>query len=254
MNETVFVRFYEELNFFLPKEKKKTEFSHEISYGQTVKDMIESEGVPHVEVDLILANGESVGFEYQIRPGDRISVYPMFERLDVSETRKLKGAPLRNPRFILDNHLKKLAWKLRLLGFDVLWDSKWDDPELAEISSDQQRILLTRDRGLLKRKIVTRGLYVHSILPGEQVKEVVSKLSLEKLAKPFSRCAECNGPLYPVAGDGPEASEVSGLVPEEVALHVSEYFRCSDCRKIYWKGSHLPKITKWLGELGITAE
>src|SRR3989338_9144205 len=110
-------RFYEELNDFLPPERRKTTFTREFRNRASVKDMIEALGVPHTEVDLILVNGASVDFSYLVQDGDRISVYPMFESFDIRPLVHLRPRPLREPKFVLDTHLGKLAVYLRLLGF-----------------------------------------------------------------------------------------------------------------------------------------
>ena len=112
-------RFYEELNDFLPKEKRKKRFEHNFIDRASVKDVIESFGVPHTEVDLIIVNGESKNFSYIINDGDDISVYPVFESIDISNLQKLRPEPLREPKFILDVHLGTLARYLRMLGFDT---------------------------------------------------------------------------------------------------------------------------------------
>jgi hypothetical protein len=128
-NRAVF-RFYEELNDFLPNNRKKTAFSYAFEGKPSVKDAIESVGIPHVEVDLILVNGESVDFKYQLRDNDHISVYPVFESLNISEVSKIREKPLRNMAFVLDVHLGKLAKYLRMFGFDTVYRNDYDDPEI----------------------------------------------------------------------------------------------------------------------------
>ena len=249
MDNLITVRFYEELNFFLPREKRKKDFIHILSEGQTTKDMIESEGIPHTEVDLILVNGKSAGFDYLLESGERVSVYPVFERLDITGVTKLGKKPLREPKFVLDVHLHRLAVKMRLLGLDVDYEPGRDDPELAEISVRTGRILLTRDRQLLMRRIVTHGLYVHNMDPAEQIKEVVEKLELGKWLNPFSRCSECNGLLYPVVKGSREYEDVRQAVPPKVREFCTDFSRCGSCGKIYWEGSHMDKIRAWMEEL-----
>ena len=236
---TVDLRFYEELNDFLPRERRKTTFSVTFGGRRSVKDLIESQGIPHTEVDLVLANGEPTGFDYCVRHGDRISVYPAFESIDIRSVSRLGRHPLRECRFVADVHLGKLVRWLRLLGLDCVHDRAWDDPELAEISAQQKRILLTRDRGLLKRAIVTHGIYLHSDQPDEQVREVLRRLDLTASIRPFSRCTRCNGTLNRV-----RKSEVADRVPERTRRQVDEYFRCSECGKVYWRGSHWPRLQR----------
>ena len=138
MSEQINIRFYEELNDFLPQDQRKTDVSHELKQARSIKDLIESIGVPHTEIDLIIVNGESVDFNYLVHDGDYISVYPVFESLDISPLNHCQSTPLRNTRFVLDTHLGRLAAYLRMLGFDTLYRNDYDDPELARISVDER--------------------------------------------------------------------------------------------------------------------
>lgn len=124
---TVLVRFYAELGDFLPAERQGREFAVEFSAGRTVKDLIEGLGVPHTEVDLILVDGRSTGFGHLLADGERVSVFPMFESLDVSGVTQVRAVPLREVRFVADVHLGRLARYLRLAGFDTLYGNRWSD-------------------------------------------------------------------------------------------------------------------------------
>lgn len=143
----VTVRVYAELNDFLEADSRGQLVRRPCQSHQTVKDVLEAMGIPHTEIDLILVDGEPVGFDHRPAVGDRIAVYPMFEALDIGSTARLRPQPLRDPRFVIDVNLGRLARLLRVLGFDVWWASDADDQTLADISLNQQRILLTRDRG-----------------------------------------------------------------------------------------------------------
>jgi hypothetical protein len=140
-------RFYEELNDFLPEERRKVDFPVEVDRARSVKDAIESVGVPHTEVDLIVVDGVSVDFTHLLRGGERVAVYPMFEALDISPVVRLRPMPLRDPRFVADGHLGKLARHLRMAGFDTLWTNHWDDDEIIQIAAVQKRTILMRDKG-----------------------------------------------------------------------------------------------------------
>ncbi len=165
MNEptgSVEVRVYAELNDFLAAESRGTTVRRPFRPHQTVKDVLEAMGIPHTEVDLILVNGSPRDFAYRPSVGDRIAAYPTFESLDVGETARLRPVPLRDPRFVVDVNLGRLAWLLRLLGLDVWWSNDAADETLADVSAAQHRILLTRDRGLLKRRAITHALFIRS--------------------------------------------------------------------------------------------
>ena len=234
---SVTLRFYEELNDFLPDKRKKRSFTVPFSGKQSVKDIIEAQGVPHAEIDLILVNGRSVSFDYIITDRDMISVYPEFELLDVSELTHLRPQALRNPRFILDVHLGKLSGLLRVMGFDTLYRNDYSDDAIVEIATAEKRIVLTRDVGILKRNAVQRGYWVRSIDPVEQSREIVKKFDLGKLIKPFTRCMLCNGEIVIVDKE----LVIEYLLPE-TRKHYDVFHRCTACGKIYWEGSHYKKL------------
>jgi uncharacterized protein with PIN domain len=233
----VFVRFYEELNDFIRADWRKRQIERQLGHRTTTKDLIESFGVPHTEVDLILANGVSVDFAHRVDDGDIISVYPVFESFDISEVTRLQERPLRDLRFIADCHLGKLAGKMRLLGFDVEYRNDVDDDELATAVVNDKRVLLSRDRRLLMRKIIDRGYLVRSQSPEEQVSEVIRRFDLTRQLRPFTRCARCNGILEPV-----EKQAVLHLLEPKTKLYFEDFFQCQSCRQVYWQGSHLSAI------------
>ena len=249
MGLTVTMRFYEELNDFITDHPPKKDFSHSFRDKRTVKDLIESLGVPHTEVDLILVNGTSEGFDYMVKDGDRISVYPVFERLDIKGLTPLRPRPLRQTRFVLDVHLGTLARRLRMLGFDCDYINDRDDPELAKISAEQKRILLTRDRGLLMRKIVSRGLIVRHDDPDDQLKEILERLDLREDIRPFTRCIECNAPLISLHKEDPLFKELKPSIPSGVLEWCEEFACCRSCRKVYWKGSHYESMMRFIKDL-----
>lgn len=238
------IRFYEELNDFIPPHQRKRDIASSFEGRRSVKDLIESFGVPHVEVDLILVNGESVDFSYIVRDGDRLSVYPVFESLDIDDVNRLRPSPLRDTRFVLDVHLRKLARRMRLMGFDVDYEAGRDDQELADIAERENRILLSRDRQLLMRRNVSRGIIIRNDDPHRQIVEVLERLDLWDRVKPFSRCIECNGRIETLPYNSDDFMKIRDRIPEGVLEWCSEYLQCSGCRKIYWKGSHFNKLVR----------
>lgn len=235
-------RFYEELNDFLPPAQRKVDVAVPVDRARSVKDAIESMGVPHPEVDLILVDGRSVDFAHLLRGGERVAVYPMFERLDVAGLQRLRPRPLRDPRFIVDANLGKLARHLRMAGFDVLFDASADDASIVSSALGSRRTILTRDKGLLRRREVDRGYYVRSDQPDVQLAEVVEALQLESAMQPFTRCRECNVPLHDIARDAvPE-----GLAPPRVLALYAAFRRCAGCGRVYWPGSHYARMEQLL--------
>jgi uncharacterized protein with PIN domain len=192
-------RFYEELNDFLPAPDRKCVFASVCASGATVKQAIEALGVPHTKVEVILANGESVDFSYVVQEGDRISVYPVFESLDVTPVLKVRGNPPRCMQFIADAQLGGLAKYLRVLGFDTLYDSDYTDAQVAGIAAEDRRIVLTRNGALLMHEQISHGCLVRETRPRKQLEEMVARLDLYRTTKPFSRCPRCNRALRSVA-------------------------------------------------------
>lgn len=234
-------RFYAELNDFLPPERRKRTFTHRFEGRVSVKDMIEALGVPHTEVDLILANGDSVDFSYLVQDGDRISVYPVFESIDITPLVRVRPHPLREIRFVVDTHLGKLATYLRLLGFDTLYRNDYQDEELVHLSSSERRVLLTRDRGLLKHSRVTHGYYVRETIPRRQLPEVLRRFDLFGSLAPLHRCLRCNDLLQPVAKEA-----VSDRLEPKTRQYYDEFRICQSCGRIYWKGSHYQRMLRFI--------
>jgi uncharacterized protein with PIN domain len=235
-------RFYEELNDFLPVGWRKRTLCYRFNGHPGVKDPIEAHGVPHTEVELIIVNDLSVGFDYRLQDGDRVAVYPLFESFDVSPLVKLREAPLRRTAFVLDVNLGKLARRLRLLGFDALYSNRYEDAEVADIAAAEKRIVLTRDRRLLHAKRITHGYWVRSVDPDGQTGEVLRRFDLYRQIRPFRRCLLCNGVLKPV----PKAEILHRLEPK-TKLYYEVFFTCDACGKIYWEGSHLAGMRQWCG-------
>ena len=231
------LRFYEELNDFLPSTKKKKRFEHSFIDRTSVKDMIESLGVPHTEVDLIIVNGNSINFSYLVNNGDDISVYPMFESLDITNLQQLRAKPLRKPKFILDVHLGTLAKYMRILGFDSLYKNNYKDEEIVDISLKEKRTILTRDRGILKRSEVTHGYWIRSSKTDEQIIEVIKRFDLKEEIKELSRCLLCNSLLRKISKE-----KVIDRLPRKVKEFHNEFYYCKNCDKIFWKGSHYTKM------------
>ena len=237
----IHIRFYEELNDFIPEVNKKKRFLHHYTDRTSVKDLIESLGVPHTEVDLILINSKSVGFDYIINDGDDISVYPLFESTDISEVQHLRPEPLRKPKFVADVHLGRLTRYLRMIGLDVLYKNNFNDDEIVRISLNDKRTILTKDKGILKRNEVTHGYWLRSTKVEEQAIEVLKRFDLKNQIKEFSRCMECNQLLEAVS-----KKKIINELPEKVAYQHNEFFRCPSCMKLFWKGTHYHNMSSFI--------
>ncbi len=226
------LRFYAELNDFLPPGDRHQPVERPFIARTSIKDLIEAAGVPHTEVDLALVNGESVDFAHRVQDGDRVGVYPVFESIDIAEVTRVRPEPLRELRFILDVHLGRLAAYLRLAGFDTVYWNTLDDAELAAIAAGG-RVLLTRDQELLKRRAVKRGYWLRATSPRVQLAEVLRRFDLAGAVRPFCRCLRCNALVHPV-----RKADVFAELPPRTRQHYDEFHRCPGCGRIYWRGGH----------------
>ncbi len=217
------------------------------SESRSVKDLIEAQGVPHPEVARITVNGHDVDFNYLIADGDQIEVFPAAEALDLTRETQLGRAPLPALKFIADVHLGRLARYLRLLGLDCHYQPPWDDEALAGISAREHRIMLTRDKGLLKRRCIEHGILIRSDEALAQAKEVLARIKAGPCIKPFSRCVSCNGPLQVVA-----KKDVLELLPPGTRRSYDRFYQCQTCDKLYWRGAHYDKLTQLLAEITAT--
>jgi uncharacterized protein len=240
----VTVRFFGELNELLPPDRREGATSLEIPSGSGVKDVVESLGVPHTEIDVILVDRRSVGFDHRLIGGEKIEVHPAADEVGVSPVQHLRPPITGTPRFVLDVHLGKLARTLRLLGFDAVWGSDLSDDELATISAAEGRLLLTKDRGLLKRSKVTHGCLVRETNGREQALEVLRRFDLFDSVSPFGRCLACNGVVEQVARD-----RVEELLPPRTRRDYVCFTRCPDCGRVYWKGSHYDRLASLVDDL-----
>jgi uncharacterized protein with PIN domain len=237
-------RFYEELNDFLPAHQYKSSFQTPFFGNPSVKDVIQAIGVPHTAIDLILVDGQSVDFSRRLRGGERVAVYPVFERLDISPVIRLRPRPLRDTRFILDVHLGKLARYLRMLGFDSAYDRDWDNVTLVDLSLRQKRIILTRGLEVLKQNRVTHGYWLRHHEPRQQLQEVLRALDLFGQVRPFTRCMDCNGRI-----DKADKAVISDQIDSRVLQRFKEFRQCQDCGKIYWHGSHYKSMFQLISKV-----
>ncbi len=236
-------RFYDGLCDFLARERKGREFGYSFTGTPSVKDTIEATGVPHAEVDLILIDAEPADFCALLEGGERVAVYPAFTNLDVAPEHRLIPPPPDVYRFVLDVHLGRLARYLRLAGFDTLYSNNYSDRKIVELAQRDERVVLTRDTGLLKHNAVTRGYWPRNTAPKQQLTEVVERFGLHPHFTPFSRCMMCNG-LVRTA----KLSEVRDRIPTRIAQDFDRFSVCDDCGRVYWSGSHYDKLAALLEE------
>ncbi|HSB65588.1 MAG TPA: Mut7-C RNAse domain-containing protein [Anaerolineales bacterium] len=213
--------FIAELNDFLPRNLKSTTFGLEFAPHQSLKHLIESLGVPHTDFGKVLVNDQETNPDQRLREGDQVTIYPA------------KGSILGVPHFILDNHLGQLATYMRMLGFDTLYRNDFQDDELSQVASQDERVLLTRDRRLLMRKVIRLGYCIHQTDPRLQAVEVLKRFQLQGQVRPFQRCLRCNSPLQVVS-----KQDILERLEPLTKIYYDEFHFCPSCKQIYWKGSH----------------
>lgn len=218
--------------------------SAEIQVGQNIKDLIESFGIPHTEVSLILVNTEPVDFSYKLKNMDKITVYPKFYQFDISKISPINDYNFEEYKFVLDVHLGKLAKNLRMLGFDCKYENNYDDLQIINIGVNENRIILTRDVGILKFAKVKYAYLIKSQDHIEQAREVVQRYNLFEKIKPYSRCMECNSIVNTI-----EKSRVYDFLEPKTKLYFDKFKKCPVCQRIYWEGSHIEKMNKLIEDI-----
>ena len=204
-----------------------------LPHRRSIKDAVESVGVPHTEVAAVLVDGHPAHLDDHLDGGEVVVVH------DVLDPPEGLGCPAQpplptDPRFVADVHLGTLARRLRLLGFDTWYATEAEDARLADVAVTEGRILLSRDRGLLCRRVVRLGALVRPDQPDAQLDEVVARFGLAARVRPGTRCPRCNGRTRAVGRD-----EVrDDLEPGTLAAGYTDFRRCRDCRQLYWPGAH----------------
>jgi uncharacterized protein with PIN domain len=239
----IWIRAFGNLNDFLPSDYRQKPFRVKLNPGQTVKDAVESAGIPHVEIDVLTLNGHSVSFDALLRSGDLVNVYPLAESFSDSSVVHLRPALPADVRFILDVHLGKLAKYLRMLGFDTLYRNRMDDDVIADIAEKENRIVLTRDLGILKYNRVLYGYWLRSQHSKKQLSEVIEHFGLLRAIRPFTRCMQCNGPMKEVSKE-----EVEDRLEKGTRRYYDRFYRCTVCGKVFWEGSHFAHMNQFIDE------
>ena len=240
------ITFHDNIREILaPRFRGLEKIHHPLNRDASIKDVIESFRVPHTEIRQLKVNGREVSFTYKVQDGDQIDVHPLRPPFDVFHPTLLRPVPLDNYRFIVDVNVARLAIFLRMLGFDTVYHNRLTDPNIAEIAQQQKRILLSKDRNLLKRKKIEFGYLVRKTKPLQQLFEVVRLFDIkEQDILPFSRCMKCNGLLHPVS----KAKILSRLEPL-TKKYYNTFHLCGKCDQIYWPGTHREKMEKIVKEI-----
>jgi uncharacterized protein len=243
--------FHRELNDFIARAQRGQTFACACPEASSAKHMIEALGVPHTEVELIVRNGHPAAFDAQIGVNDLLDIYPARHvPRGMEHGALLLRPPLRIDalRFIADAHLGGLAQILRLAGFDTRYDNNFPDDEIERLADEESRIVLTRDRELLKRRTVLHGCYVRALQPDAQFREVAERLGLAPHMHAFRLCLMCNAPLRRTTLD-----EVGDRVPEGVRERHTRFVTCDVCRRVFWEGSHWRRMRERIDALTLAS-
>ncbi|MGX1560787.1 Mut7-C RNAse domain-containing protein [Streptomyces sp. NPDC055506] len=219
----IHVEFAPELHVFAPRARRAGTVRAATDGVAGLGHVVESLGVPLTEVGALVVDGREVPFSHVPAAGESVTVRA------VARPQKIPGAPL---RFLLDVHLGTLARRLRLLGVDTAYESTdIGDPALASRSAAEQRVMLSRDRGLLRRRELWAGAFVYSTRPEEQLRDVLDRFRPELL--PWTRCTACNGVLRKATKD-----EVADQLKRGTHATYDVFAQCGACGRAYWKGAH----------------
>jgi uncharacterized protein with PIN domain/sulfur carrier protein ThiS len=199
-------RFYEELNDDLPQHQKKVDIETEFMGKRSIKEIIEDFGVPSSSVDMVLVNGTPVDFQYILKDGDRVSVYPVFERLNIQSVSLLRRCPLRR--------------------IHIIFSPSYNLFDIIGISRQEKRIVLTKRKELFKSESVTHAVRIHVGTAMEQIKSVLDDLDIKDRIKPFSRCLRCNQRL-----ENRRTKEILDRISPETKRIFEKYLHCRSCRK-----------------------
>jgi uncharacterized protein len=233
LSPTATFRFHGDLEPLLAREQRGAAFSYPVARAATLKNAIEALGVPHTEVGRLLVNGMAATLDRAVRQGDAIEVLPWPD--------DGTAAPIGERRFVADAHLGALARYLRMLGFDTAHANDLGDAAIQRLARGELRVVLTRDRELLKCRDIHFGCLVRALRPDEQLRAVAARYGLAARAEPFSRCLCCNLPLDQVS-----KAEIADRLPEQVRAHQERFMACHGCRRIYWPGSHYARMREAL--------
>lgn len=238
---TALFQFHGSLNDFLRKRQRNQVVVYNFKGAPAIKDAIEAMGVPHPEVDMILVNNQPVSFQFRLRHEDKVAVYPVEEERTWPDSYSLGKQNPPPHRYILDVHLGTLAKSMRMLGLDTYYETDLSDNTIAQIAKEQQRVVLTRDVGLLKQKSIEWGYWLRSQHTDKQLEEVIRRFDLSNSFSPFARCLACNVKVQEV-----KKRDVLEQLPPKTKLYFDEFYLCPSCNRVYWKGSHFERMQAYV--------
>ena len=241
----VYLTFHNDLQMLLKKSQAGKVVKYALKRRASLKDIIESQGVPHTEVAQILLGNKELGFAFIPVGGEDIDIFPFSEEISVFNSTLLRPQPMSSLKFMVDINVQKLARNLRIIGFDTSMVPDMRLIEIGKVATSEHRIVITRNRELLKCNTVVHGHLVRSEDHVIQLQEVVKLYKIKLHIKPFSRCIACNGDLMSVT-----KQDIIHRLEPLTRKYFNTFKRCSDCEKIYWQGSHYNQMLKMITEIG----
>jgi uncharacterized protein with PIN domain len=218
----IVLRVDPELWVFLPPARRHPDCPVAFDGTSSLGHLVEAAGVPLTEVGSLRIAGTVLPPAYRPVDGDVVAVGPV-------------GRPQRvldwGGGFLLDVHLGALARRLRILGVDTAYPGEAGDRALVERANSERRLLLTQDRGLLKRRALWAGAYVRGSRPDDQLADVLDRFSPP--LHPWTRCTACNGEVEQVGKD-----EVADALQPGTLRTQERFARCRSCGRVYWRGAH----------------
>ncbi|WP_405535435.1 Mut7-C ubiquitin/RNAse domain-containing protein [Streptomyces sp. NBC_00075] len=223
----IVISFAPELRLFVPAERRAGRTTVVTDGSSSLGHVVESLGVPLTEAGRLLVDGREMPVSHVPVAGETVEVAA------VVRPQRVPGAPL---RFLLDVHLGTLARRLRLLGVDAAYESEdIGDPALAAQSAAERRVLLSRDRGLLRRRELWAGAYVYSDRPDDQLRDVLDRFAPALV--PWTRCTACNGRL-----ERADKETVGERLEHGTRRTYDVFAQCVDCERLYWRGAHHARL------------
>ena len=240
----VYLLFHKDLQTLLPGKRAAKVLKYALTRRASLKDIIESQGIPHTEVAQILLKKKELGFGFNPVGGEEIDILPFSDEISVFTSTMLRSQPFCSLKFMVDINARKLARNLRIIGIDTTMVPVARLVEIGSIATSQQRILITRNRELLKCNTVIHGHLLRSENHVIQLQEVVKRYKLKPHIKPYTRCTICNGDLR---------STTKQAVYQRLEPLTRKYFNtfklCKDCEKVYWQGSHHDQMQQLVTEV-----
>lgn len=240
------LEFEKTFEFFLPRKVGHARVLCPLNRKASVKDIVESYGVPHTEIGSLVFEGQSVDFSFVCPTGGVLSVGTIEAPFDACSPSFLRPHPVDAIRFIADVNVMRLGRLMILAGFDVCCSASYADAQIADIAEQENRIVLTRDTRLLMRKKITFARRIRAEDPYAQLMETLSFFGLKGAVSFFTRCTRCNTLLQPVT-----KASVLPLLEPKTRRYYNEFFQCHRCGQVYWPGSHRDHILKKISAAGL---